>query len=154
MGTGTCFSCQNVTPGYLQSYGNLSRAAKELGVNKSTLSRWMNSEHVSDEIVVAAREIGGEVRQTLTEHTQDLASKVLREIESRFDQDMYSSYELIMLFGIVSDKHVNFKKMSSLDEAKNVEVHWPTITPMSATEIEDERSRIKLEHEERSNQVE
>ncbi len=72
------------------------------------------------------------------------------EIEARFNEGAYSSYELIMLFGIVSDKHVNFKKMSQLDEAKDVEIIWPAITPMSQSEIEAERKRVASEHDAKS----
>ncbi len=46
-----------------ESYGSLSRASRELGISKSTLSRWSNNQYVSDEIVVAAKEISGEVKK-------------------------------------------------------------------------------------------
>lgn len=93
------------------------------------------------------------MRRTLTDHTSDLAGRILEEIDDRFRQGAYSSYELIMAFGIISDKHVNFKKLSALDEAKNVEVHWPAISPLTQEEIELERQRVKEEYENKSREV-
>lgn len=146
------FKLQAIT--LYEATGSLERVSKQLGISKSTLSRWVNGQNVPDEIVVAAKEISADVRKDVGERMGDLLSKVVDEVERRFDGGAYSSYELVVMAGIFADKFVNLKKMSQLDEAKNVEVHWPTITPLTPEEIEAERVRVKAEFEEKQNQIE
>lgn len=125
-----------------------------MGIAKSTLSRWANEQHVDGEIVVAAKQLAVEVRKDVAERMGDLLSDLVDDVHQGLRAGMYSSYEKAVMLGIVADKHVAIRKISDMDNAKNVEVHWPAIQPLSKEQIELERERVRLEHEEKQNQLE
>jgi hypothetical protein len=125
-----------------------------MGIAKSTLSRWANEQHIDTDIVVAAKEIAVDVRRDVSERMGDLLSDLVDDVHQGLWAGMYSSYEKAVMLGIVADKHVAMRKISDMDNAKNVEVHWPVIQPLSSEQIELERERVRLEHEEKQNQLE
>jgi transposase-like protein len=89
--------------------GNVSAAARELGVRHQTLREWIKSHPASE----AVRE---KARESMTERLESAMWKFYQQIVETLEAGGYSSGQLLTGFGIFADKLAMFQRQQQTDD--------------------------------------
>lgn len=91
-------------------YGNIRRAAKELGITASSLGRWMRGIHVDDvgKLNAQVEQIEESMLQRVEAGAMEFYEKIMEELRA----GNYSRGQLLTGFGILADKVIALKRLN------------------------------------------